>query len=177
MHNEDVTLWLVSMQAAVIQIARRITGNLDLAREVFSELLLEFVSGRLRLAELPAQERAPFLMQSAKYVSIKQLRLNKTRPKPLDADVLELLADDIEAAFNEYETRLGALQHCLQELNPSQAESLRQRYGFGKSVPELQRAGDLRKDSAIYEEHDRLRERLLKCVTRRLQAEAERIHS
>lgn len=92
------------------------------------------------------------------------------KPLLFDDSLLALLADERPREQAALEARRGALADCLQSLSPEDCQLLDARYQRGATVAAL---AELSGQPArrMYNALDRVRRRLLDCITQRLEAE------
>ena len=84
---------------------------------------------------------------------------------------LQILLRDLEQYGDDERPMLGALDQCLERLNPADRELIKKRYAPGASVQAL--AATLgRTPNALSQSLRRIRQALLECITRRMTAEA-----
>jgi len=88
-----------------------------------------------------------------------------------DADLIERLADQRTVSHLYEERRLSALQSCLEHLSDSDRKLIQLIYRSGMSVSEAAETVDSALQTA-YNRLSKIRRSLLKCVQRKLTAEA-----
>jgi RNA polymerase sigma-70 factor (ECF subfamily) len=92
------------------------------------------------------------------------------KPLLFDDSLLALLADERSQEQSAIEARRGALSFCLESLSPEDRQLLDARYQRGVTVAALA-ALTGQPAKRMYNSLDRVRRRLLDCMTRRLEAE------
>jgi RNA polymerase sigma-70 factor (ECF subfamily) len=112
----------------------------------------------------------PFLAWAYRFAYLevlKQRERNHRQLRHLSRDLVERLAREREQHEPVLHQRLQALEHCLEELPPTDQQLIRQRYGREAGTEELARQlGTSRR--TLFRELDRIRRVLSHCINRRL---------
>jgi RNA polymerase sigma-70 factor (ECF subfamily) len=96
---------------------------------------------------------------------LKQRERNQRGTRYLKRELIERLAREREQHEPVLHARLQALEHCLQELAPSDRQLIQQRYQGKTSVEELVRQdGSSRR--TVFRKLDRIRRQLHACISR-----------
>ena len=89
------------------------------------------------------------------------------RVQLLDDDVIELIAEKLEAEQLDLDEHREALVHCVGRLRQADQDLIRRRYAAGANGDRV--AGDLgRPANSVYQSLGRIRRMLVECVRRRL---------
>jgi RNA polymerase sigma-70 factor, ECF subfamily len=87
-----------------------------------------------------------------------------------DVELIELLAEEARSEGELSESRLSALQHCMEHLSTRQQEILRRCYTGASTITEV--AEELgRERGALYKQLARLKDKLIDCIRIRLAQE------
>lgn len=84
-----------------------------------------------------------------------------------DADLVELLAEEAKTESDLSESRLSAMQQCMEQLSARQQEILRRCY-LGTSTITQVAEGIGRERGALYKQLARLKDKLIHCIRIRL---------
>jgi len=103
----------------------------------------------------------------ARHAAIDWLRRRRPEAPLLDADVLELLDAQAQAAAMPEGARVDALRDCLEAVPPHARRILELRYFEGHSCEEVARAVGV-KLPAVYQRLSRLHRALRECIERRM---------
>lgn len=87
-----------------------------------------------------------------------------------DVELVELLAEEARSEGELSESRLSALQHCMEQLSARQQEILRRCYMEAATITEVAE-GLGRERGALYKQLARLKEKLIDCIRIRLAQE------
>ncbi|MCX6848271.1 MAG: sigma-70 family RNA polymerase sigma factor [Verrucomicrobia bacterium] len=115
----------------------------------------------------PNTEFLPWAFAVARYTVLSFLRDRMRERLIFDDDVVQAMAEETEAAAEQFEDRREALGSCMQKLQPEQRDLLQEHYITGRSVKELASATG-RSESAVKMILLRLREQLSACIERQL---------
>jgi RNA polymerase sigma-70 factor (ECF subfamily) len=105
------------------------------------------------------------------YFEVLSSRKRQKRDKLLfDADLLDLIAEEIPRHLEKVDLYQNLLDRCLAELSDAQRELILRRYGRGGSIPELaQELG--RPIGSVQQTLYRIRTTLMRCVQRKMRDE------
>jgi RNA polymerase sigma-70 factor (ECF subfamily) len=115
----------------------------------------------------------PFLAWAYRFAYLevlKQRQRNQRGIRPLKLELLERLAHEREEHDSVLQTRLQALELCLQKLPSADRELIRQRYQGHVCTEELVRQFDTSRRT-LFRQLDRIRRQLFECVSRHMAAE------
>ncbi len=108
--------------------------------------------------------------QIARFQVLKQRQRNMRVPKLFESDVLDMLAQDVEATMERPEVQLEILEECIGQLPEKDRTLIRRRYEPNSSVKIL--AMDIgRNPNSVSKSLGRIRRALLTCIQRRLPVE------
>lgn len=135
------------------------------------DVLQETAAALWRKAETydPAQ---PFFTWACGFARVEVMRFRRRASRrPLFDDVLlQTLADERAALQAELEARRVALDHCLELLTEHDHRLLERRYNTQASIADLARQSRI-PAKRLYHALDRIRRRLMECITARLAEE------
>jgi len=99
---------------------------------------------------------------------VRNFRRGRQRSRLHFSDELtSLLAEEAEQESEQSQSRLHAMQQCLEKLSQRQRDILRQCYASGRTITEV--AGKLgRERTALYKQLARLRDKVAECMKVRL---------
>lgn len=120
--------------------------------------------------ENPHEEFGKWARTIARNVARNFRRFQLTRHVVFDDDLLAKIAWTRAAADELLELRRAALKNCLQLLGPADSALLKACYG-GDSTAAEQALGSGRSRDAVYKALRRIRVRLYRCVSKRLNQE------
>jgi RNA polymerase sigma-70 factor, ECF subfamily len=140
----------------------------DQAQDVYQESVMtlweKFASYRVDEPFLPWAYRV------AHFKVLAHRKKNRRQPALLDADVLNLLAEEHVQENDRLEARLRKLPGCLDKLTQSERRLLQVRYDGRATVAEIA-AETGRLAETLYRVLHRARKKLLECIERRLALE------
>ena len=118
----------------------------------------------------PDEELVRWMCAIARFEVMTYVRTYGESRLPLEARVIEQIADVFEAQSDALESRHLALKGCLDKLPSQQREMLRLRYWRGISIKELaaQRGQEA---NAVYTSLSRIRKSLERCIRHSLSQE------
>lgn len=106
-----------------------------------------------------------------RFEALKHLKsLRRDQIFVFDDELLDQLADDVEASLPQTQTRLEALKHCLDQLRPQDRELLEHRYSSSEILGSYAKSRG-RSVSSLSVTLFRLRALLRQCVSRQLLVE------
>jgi RNA polymerase sigma-70 factor (ECF subfamily) len=121
-----------------------------------------------KFAEYDASK--PFLAWAYRFAYLevlKQRERNQRGTRHLSRELIERLAREREQLEPVLQARLVALDHCIEELPPTDRELIRRRYHTRATTEELvQQCGASRR--TLFRKLDRIRRVLLECISRRV---------
>ena len=170
--NTEFVSRLAAAQFALLGYIAFLVGNVEDAKDI-----LQDVNVTLWEEGCAYDFAKPFLpwAKSVAWYQVKTFRTLQARDRLVfDEALLErMAADEPEAADDDLQRRLAALERCVEKLKPGQKLLLRQRYAQCHSVQDL--AGTLRRSAdAVSMLLYRIREKLGKCIETALAEEARR---
>jgi len=116
--------------------------------------------------------RKPFLAWAFAFAYVevmKQRERNQRGKRHLGDELIEMLAREREAQEGTLQSRLTALDHCLNDLPVLDRKLICQRYHSGCPVDQLvEQLGTSRR--TLFRNLDRIRRALYECINRRLHA-------
>lgn len=148
------------MNAAVWMVVR----DVHLAEDVFQEVMVKAVA-RLEAFETEAHLLA-WSRVTARHLALNLLRKRNKGWVVLDEEMLERIEEDWPLSHST-DTRVEALQDCLETMPAGPRRMLDLRYAEGQSCEEVARVFGLNLDAA-YQRLSRLHRALRDCVEKKL---------
>jgi RNA polymerase sigma-70 factor, ECF subfamily len=142
--------------------------NEDDARDVLQETSVALFR---KFADYdPAKPFLPWAYRFAELEVFKQRERNQRGNRLLSRELIERLAREREQLDLVLHVRLQALEHCLEQLPPTDRELIQNRYQDRTRIDELvRRSGTSRR--TLFRNLDRVRRVLMDCINRRTVAE------
>lgn len=157
-------------QRVVYGYIRSLTGNAEVADEVFAETNLTLWKNRDKFAagtNFPAWACSRARLQVLAYYE----KAGRDRMR-FSSELVGLLADEGIELAESADQRLIALRVCLGELSDDHRKMLEQRYAGTHSVEDIAKQFDRSANSLSVTLH-RLRHRLVKCIEARVNDDEE----
>lgn len=170
-HEGDIAARLRAETRPLLAWLLVLTGNRDVADELFQEVCLEVWRGRARFRE--GEEFGAWVRGVAKNVVLRERRRRgRDRVTPWSPELLEGFATSRPSHSSPHgeDDRRLALEACLEELGPQHRDVLRRIYHDRAPHAVIAKESG-RSASAVKMLAMRLRTRLKDCVSRRLQEE------
>ena len=117
----------------------------------------------------PDKPFLPWAFAIARFQVLACLRDHKRDRLLLDAELVEVMSDEVERKADQIDAIRAALRHCLQLLSANNRELVDRRYDRGMSVADIAEAVD-RTIGSIKVALLRIRRQLAECVQQRLAA-------
>ncbi len=166
-HDQFLRLY-VSQEEALLGFVRTLVPSREDAREVMQEVAV-LLWQRLGDLDDPSNFR-PWAFGVARFKAMAWKR-DRTRDRLVfDADVLELLADEVTEHADAYEAERRALESCVEKLDPAQRKLLDAAYAPGARVDALAAEAG-RSPMSFYKALHRIRLALMNCTQRILAQE------
>jgi RNA polymerase sigma-70 factor, ECF subfamily len=118
----------------------------------------------------PDRPFLPWAFAIARFQVMACLRDRKRDRLLLDAELVEVMSDEVERKAEQLDAIRAALRHCLQALSTSNRDLVDRRYYRGMSLATVSAATD-RSIGSIKVALLRIRQQLAECVQKRLTAE------
>ena len=169
--NERHDLYLrlyVSHEEALLGFVRTLVASREDAREVMQEVAVVLWQKFDDLDEV-ANFR-PWAFGVARFKTLAWLRDQQRDRLVFDADVLELLADEVADHADAYEAERRALESCVEKLTPAQRKLLDAAYAPGARIDALAAVAG-RSPMSFYKALHRIRLALMDCTQRLLAQE------
>jgi len=166
-HDQFLRLY-VSNEEALLGFVRTLVPSREDAREVMQEVAVVLWQKLGELDDL-ANFR-PWAFGVARFKAMAWLRDQKRDRLVFDADVLELLADEVTERADAYEAERRALEACVEKLAPAQRKLLDAAYAPGARIDALAAEAG-RSAMSFYKALHRIRLTLMTCTQRLLARE------
>lgn len=154
---------ITSAQQGLFAFILTLVPNISDANDVLQETNLVLCRKRTEYRE--TEDFWPWAKTIARYQVLAYLKTQHRNRLRFGDSLLATLAH--EAAAQDMESEVLAMDHCIQELTPSNREMLQLRYSSELSISEI--AGRLgRSVGAIYDALYRIRGQLANCIQRKL---------
>ncbi|MCK6438664.1 MAG: sigma-70 family RNA polymerase sigma factor [Planctomycetes bacterium] len=166
-NNETLEHLIRDHQHGVWRYLRYLGCEPAMADDLTQEAFVSVIEGGFVQRSEP--ETAAYLRKAARFAWLNRLR-RENRGTTLDEAAVEI-ADDVWARYYEAAARteyLGALEHCLDTLEPRDRNAVRLKYNDERSLAEVARSLDMTEDS-VKTHFARLRKKLRECIEARLE--------
>lgn len=142
-------------------------GNADAAWDVLQE------SNRVLLEKRTEFEVGTsftnWALTVAQFQTMAWLRNQKRDRLIATPEIIELMADDAKEMYAEEGSRMGALNACLESLSDTHRDLVHRRYARSEKLTDLSKQTG-RTVNAMKQLFFRIRETLMNCIQRRLEA-------
>lgn len=114
-----------------------------------------------------SQPFLPWAKTFARYEVLNFLGRQRTRRKYFSDEMVELLAEDWEQVEGQHDSRLRALEFCMETLPENSRQLLNDRYNDPNSLKDLAAQGGTTAN-ALYKTLQRIRKGLRDCVNQKI---------
>ena len=166
-HDQFLRLY-VEHEEALNAFVRTLVPTRDDAREVMQETAV-VLWRKFDQLEMPEDFRR-WAYVVARFEALAFLRDRARERLVFDEDILALLADEVSAQTDLYESERNALESCLGKLQPAQRKLLDAAYAPGVRIDQLAVQSG-RSPMSFYKTLHRLRLSLMDCTQRTLAQE------
>lgn len=163
---ERFTALLVASQPTIMGFIRSLLPQSDVAEDVLQRTCL--VAWQ-KFDQFDETTKFSTWACRIAYLEVKNVLRTRQRDRHVFSDaVMQALAHEAASDSDRLADERRALEQCMQVLSGDERELLRQCYAQGAKVTDL--ATQLnRSANSLYKQLNRVRRRLLACITRRLQ--------
>lgn len=168
--ESEFVLLITNQQAAIYAYILTIFPDRVAAQDILQETNIVLCK---KLSEFePGTNFKAWAFRIAYWQTMAQLkRVKRAGLVSLEPDVMDLIADEVEEEFVDFDDRNFALRSCLQKLPAGDASILQAHYQAGESLAEI--SGRLgRSREALKQVMLRIRKSLRTCIERQLAGEA-----
>ncbi len=163
--NEQLVRFLASTQERLLRYIFVLLPDWDGAQEVLQNTHVVIWRKAAEFHSGTEEEFVRWARQIAYYEVKKYVAARQKTPLALDAELMELIRDELNDYDEALETQRERLSACIDKLPPRDQELLRLRYWHTASIGDLS-AQLGRKADALYKSLQRIRRSLLDCIER-----------